>query len=688
MTTKIKLSQFPEITSTNDLDLIEISKEDTGNYYSRKITFENFKSSLNLTPENSHDIYVDCNRTDQYVEDGSSFRPYKTMRSACNSISSASSLADFNDTTKRFYCFKVLAGYYDELSGGEIIIPFRPVVTFDLTSGATLKCDFRLIRVNDVLNSVSPYLGNMVFSMIGSNNRPCYNNGYHSYVGILGNLTLQSSTSETGYGFVQVHLNRCGVRGVIEVTGGDNIHAKLYQVFCWNNSGFDTLKSTGDFNPISFYAFDNATSTSGNVIGNLIGRIGLQRLSNTAFNSWSSIFVTGTNIAVLSDVNYLPSYNELKAVSFTRSSNVATVTLMYNHGFSKDLLPDGYDREQYILITGATENTSFNTPTYGALVLSYPSSNTIRYVNTGADILTPVATSNAKMIKGSYFGNSDSSGFLSSSADTLFANTASIYTHPGWNNNIQPGLGQSYLSSTAVGIGFGYPAIGWIAGALYVRNRILLPGNGYQYKNVSTAGVGRSGTVQPTFPTIIGNTVNDGSITWKCEALTFPLSFNLGFYAGIELNSDQVNIGNAVLAANFQIGYSITGTGIPSNTTITAINGGILTISNNATATNPTALLIVVGTSPISYNVQQSLELLHDNKNIFHDQLDSGIAGAATVQKALKIVKGLVDSKPTIVSPPTAENDPGVAGQIAYDSNNLYVCVATNSWKKLQFSAW
>jgi hypothetical protein len=87
----------------------------------------------------------------------------------------------------------------------------------------------------------------------------------------------------------------------------------------------------------------------------------------------------------------------------------------------------------------------------------------------------------------------------------------------------------------------------------------------------------------------------------------------------------------------------ITGTGIPANTTITAISGSALTLSANATATNASATLTVAGTSAISYNVQHALEVLHDSRNIYHNQIDSGIAGAATVQQALKSLKGLVD---------------------------------------------
>ena len=37
---------------------------------------------------------------------------------------------------------------------------------------------------------------------------------------------------------------------------------------------------------------------------------------------------------------------------------------------------------------------------------------------------------------------------------------------------------------------------------------------------------------------------------------------------------------------------------------------------------------------------------------------------------------------------PSSSSDTGKAGQIAYDSNYIYVCVATNTWKRVELSTW
>jgi len=41
-----------------------------------------------------------------------------------------------------------------------------------------------------------------------------------------------------------------------------------------------------------------------------------------------------------------------------------------------------------------------------------------------------------------------------------------------------------------------------------------------------------------------------------------------------------------------------------------------------------------------------------------------------------------------LASAPTNANDPGTAGWFAYDSSYLYVCVATDTWKRVALATW
>lgn len=37
---------------------------------------------------------------------------------------------------------------------------------------------------------------------------------------------------------------------------------------------------------------------------------------------------------------------------------------------------------------------------------------------------------------------------------------------------------------------------------------------------------------------------------------------------------------------------------------------------------------------------------------------------------------------------PTNSNDPGTAGQIVWDDTHIYICTATNTWKRADIASW
>lgn len=52
------------------------------------------------------------------------------------------------------------------------------------------------------------------------------------------------------------------------------------------------------------------------------------------------------------------------------------------------------------------------------------------------------------------------------------------------------------------------------------------------------------------------------------------------------------------------------------------------------------------------------------------------------------IYQALLDGPPAWVTVPATSTDAGVAGSVAYDDNYLYLCYATNRWKRIALSAF
>jgi hypothetical protein len=71
---------------------------------------------------------------------------------------------------------------------------------------------------------------------------------------------------------------------------------------------------------------------------------------------------------------------------------------------------------------------------------------------------------------------------------------------------------------------------------------------------------------------------------------------------------------------------------------------------------------------------------------------DQTVSGLLSNAYALQIAGGKVDLGPGAVvigaHTPSSATDTGTAGQIAWDDGFIYICVATNSWKRAAIAAW
>lgn len=61
---------------------------------------------------------------------------------------------------------------------------------------------------------------------------------------------------------------------------------------------------------------------------------------------------------------------------------------------------------------------------------------------------------------------------------------------------------------------------------------------------------------------------------------------------------------------------------------------------------------------------------------------------APDVQTAMDAMQDEIDTKMTITSVPSTPTSAGTAGQVAFDTLFIYVCVATNTWKRASWLVW
>lgn len=76
----------------------------------------------------------------------------------------------------------------------------------------------------------------------------------------------------------------------------------------------------------------------------------------------------------------------------------------------------------------------------------------------------------------------------------------------------------------------------------------------------------------------------------------------------------------------------------------------------------------------IGWNCQKILPVVYDDSLSYYEVL-------------CKLTQR-INTTPVIVNVPETSTDEGTPGMFSFDSNYLYICYATNSWKRCAISAW
>ena len=82
---------------------------------------------------------------------------------------------------------------------------------------------------------------------------------------------------------------------------------------------------------------------------------------------------------------------------------------------------------------------------------------------------------------------------------------------------------------------------------------------------------------------------------------------------------------------------------------------------------------------------------INDNFTELYNALGAnGTLSIATVAKtgSYNDLVNVPPIAPALVAPPTSSTGNGQTGQISWDANYIYICVNTNTWKRVALTTW
>ncbi len=190
----------------------------------------------------------------------------------------------------------------------------------------------------------------------------------------------------------------------------------------------------------------------------------------------------------------------------------------------------------------------------------------------------------------------------------------------------------------------------------------------------------------------VGSQANDGTGDSLREAFVkindnFANIESIGFYAAnisvdgaIEVSGNVTATGN-VSAANFVgSGEFLTNLALGSITSVGTLAN--LSVTGNITAG---ANLSVTGNITAGANINVTDDVFASNVYADFFLLSNGDLPLSNYTFPAKFSSNLVVAN---VYVPTANSSPGAAGQITWDSGFVYICVATNTWKRASVGTW
>jgi len=191
----------------------------------------------------------------------------------------------------------------------------------------------------------------------------------------------------------------------------------------------------------------------------------------------------------------------------------------------------------------------------------------------------------------------------------------------------------------------------------------------------------------------LNNDMNNGVVK-NLQTLGFRSStYNLGTNSGtlnIDLTLGDVQYG--VLAGNTSLTFSKwapTGTQSRVQVILTVVPGQVINLPYTSAALPSTPTGVIYGTDTIEgYNLSGSISTITVGEGIFRLHFEFSSIDCGTTIEIVPIDRPRQSTQIQGIPVPSATNSSGQIGQIAFDADYIYVCVAADTWKRSALTTW
>jgi hypothetical protein len=186
-----------------------------------------------------------------------------------------------------------------------------------------------------------------------------------------------------------------------------------------------------------------------------------------------------------------------------------------------------------------------------------------------------------------------------------------------------------------------------------------------------------------------GSLAGNSNLTFNKTTSNLTLTGNIIVTGSISATGNAnvtgtANVGNVYSTGTITSVGNLTAGNISATLGTTAMKDG--TFSNSAVIANTGYLKLNTVTDNSKFVAFQGPNSIGSSYILWQLPNTAGSVGQFLTQDGNGIMNwGNVTISSTV---PTTASDTGTAGQIAYDSTYVYICIATNTWKRAALSTW